>query len=69
MDRRHRYHAHKDLAASNPHRRNAADAGGEWFMVGLPDRLTPAQLEELGELARKLHVQIDSELPRPESDE
>jgi len=38
-------------------------------MVGLPDRLTPAQLEELGELARKLHVQIDSELPRPESDE
>jgi len=38
MDRRHRYHAHTDLASSNPHRRNAADAGGEWFMVGQPDR-------------------------------
>jgi hypothetical protein len=69
MDRRHRYHAHTDLATSNPHRRNAADAGGEWFMVGYPDRLAPAQLDELGELARKLHVRIDSELPRPESDE
>jgi hypothetical protein len=51
------------VRAGQVHRRSAVDAGDEWFMVGFPDSLTAAQLEELDELARKLRVRIDADLP------
>ncbi len=61
MERRHRYHAHIDRAPANPHRREAGDAGDGWFALGFPDGLTPAQLDELVDLAEKLRVRVDVE--------
>jgi hypothetical protein len=62
MDRRNRYHAHIDADPANLHRRRVSDAGEGWFAVGFPDPLTPAQLDELVELARKLRRRVDAEL-------
>lgn len=61
FDRRHRYDAHIDRR-QNRHPRPVGDAGDGWFAVGYPDLLTPAQLEELIELTRKLHVTLDANL-------
>jgi hypothetical protein len=62
MARRNRYHAHIDRPPANPHRREAGDAGDAWFAIGFPDGLTPAQLDELGELARKLRGRLNAEI-------
>jgi hypothetical protein len=69
MERRNRYHAHIDRSPRNIHRRKASDSGEGWFAVGFPDPLTPEQLDELVDLARKLHLRVDAELDRERRDD